>query len=419
MSSLLDKSNNNKKGFGKTVPGLGIGKTFALLLCIAFFILPILSVPVPKALGSVPYVLGLFGFGIWLKNRPVICLDKLFLGTLLGFILLGIISGFWSADPSMTVTRGLKVMSMLIAGIGLALGAQCLNPEQKQQALRLFPLGIAIGAILVIFEYLFGFPVYKIFRGGLDQPPVPLSELNKIAAVHTIWVWAGMLYLFTKAKPKLSIFALYLCVAASLIWVFSSQSALFGLIIGTVVFGLTQLSKNTIPRLFFLGVAICMVFAPLLAKGLHVWSPEILEALRSSAAAPQRVDLWNACVIEVAKNPVWGHGLMATRVLTDQIVNNAGDYNWLIVTHAHNFALQIWIELGALGVAAFLIFWGALYNQFVRLTDSIKPYVLASIASFVGIASVGHGLWQSWWLGGLVLLYIYYMILTDAEKTNE
>ena len=66
------------------------------------------------------------------------------------------------------------------------------------------------------------------------------------------------------------------------------------------------------------------------------------------------------------------------------------------VGHPHNAALQIWVELGAVGAAlAFLIF-AFLLRSIARLYADAAAPRLALVAGAGMVALVGHGAWQGW-----------------------
>jgi O-antigen ligase len=76
------------------------------------------------------------------------------------------------------------------------------------------------------------------------------------------------------------------------------------------------------------------------------------------------------------------------------------------VGHPHNAALQIWVELGAVGAALTATALLLLLRLMASLrTESLAPR-LALLMGAAAVSLVGHGAWQGWWpaaLGAAIL----------------
>ena len=68
-------------------------------------------------------------------------------------------------------------------------------------------------------------------------------------------------------------------------------------------------------------------------------------------------------------------------------------------THPHNAAIQIWLELGSIGIA----FLGIIFWYVTRYVQTMKfPWSLASLsvcAAIIVTAMISYGFWQETWLG--------------------
>jgi exopolysaccharide production protein ExoQ len=71
--------------------------------------------------------------------------------------------------------------------------------------------------------------------------------------------------------------------------------------------------------------------------------------------------------------------------------------------HPHNFALQLWLELGLIGALA-----GAVGLAFLARKlggdRATRAALAGALCASVAIGSVGYGLWQGWWMAALWLL---------------
>ena len=79
--------------------------------------------------------------------------------------------------------------------------------------------------------------------------------------------------------------------------------------------------------------------------------------------------------------------------------------NQALPLHPHNAVLQVWLELGGVGVALGfgpLIFaiWHAFRNPAWR-TRPVQAMIAATAAAAVSIGLISFGIWQEWFLSGL------------------
>jgi O-antigen ligase len=89
---------------------------------------------------------------------------------------------------------------------------------------------------------------------------------------------------------------------------------------------------------------------------------------------------------------------------------------YLAIGHPHNVPLQIWFELGVVGVVpATMIVWLG-FRRIARLPEDVMPIVAAFMCSIFAVSCVSHGAWQVWW--PLMLAIIMAGIpASEARKT--
>jgi O-antigen ligase len=81
--------------------------------------------------------------------------------------------------------------------------------------------------------------------------------------------------------------------------------------------------------------------------------------------------------------------------------DKAQGYRWhrAPATHPHNAALQLWVETGAVGVAAGLTLLGLGAIAIRRMDRQAQAIALAATAALLVVAMLSYGLWQETWLG--------------------
>lgn len=158
------------------------------------------------------------------------------------------------------------------------------------------------------------------------------------------------------------------------------------------------------PRLMLLatswGLAFWLLAAPLVAP-LLATNASLSNALPFSAA--HRVGIWNYISGRIWEQPLIGHGLEASRVVTDRL--DIQDRNVMATpVHPHSASLQFWFETGAIGAvlaAAALVAAGLWLARKFRDDRPAAAAACATLAALGFIANVSYGIWAEWWMATL------------------
>jgi hypothetical protein len=138
------------------------------------------------------------------------------------------------------------------------------------------------------------------------------------------------------------------------------------------------------------------------ALGLH-------ESRYLPDSARGRIVIWKHTGVRVAEAPVGGIGIGSTRVLRRTAaaasLERVPRTEFLLDTsiHAHNFFLQAWYELGAIG-AGFLLVIGLLTLEAIRQhPEATQPYLFATFAVVGTLCSSTFSLFALWFLASIML----------------
>ncbi|MEM9988601.1 MAG: O-antigen ligase family protein, partial [Pseudomonadota bacterium] len=172
-------------------------------------------------------------------------------------------------------------------------------------------------------------------------------------------------------------------------------------------------------RLTFLGAGVMITLMPLVVMALPPVEQLILLE-EGPVSWRQRLIIWKTVWAATLDHPfsfLFGHGVEAAKVLRDQLgmvqlPGAAADLH-IIPNHPHNIYLQIWYEMGVIGVLIFLL---ALWQGGKALEDLVqdRAMIMAIVALASGtvvLASIDASLW-TWWrvmgptMGGFGLYYI-------------
>jgi len=129
-----------------------------------------------------------------------------------------------------------------------------------------------------------------------------------------------------------------------------------------------------------------------------------------------RTMIWHFAATKAMERPLLGWGLDASRIVpgggdTEPVWERPGASlpprlvdEQRIPLHPHDFALQVWLELGAVGAVlvaallAALVVAGAGMRRGARRAGAMTAIVAAVV-----VATVSYGAWQAWWVASLWL----------------
>jgi hypothetical protein len=136
-----------------------------------------------------------------------------------------------------------------------------------------------------------------------------------------------------------------------------------------------------------------------------------------------RLVMWSYVKEKIIEKPMLGHGFFSSRNIANEhlITTNKTNYQ-LISLHPHNNILQIWLELGLIGLTIFFVFIKFLLKKIYLIDKYNHKVATVSLISFFQIFIIGHlsyGFWQSWWLSIILINFILYSLLFKKIELGE
>ncbi len=156
-----------------------------------------------------------------------------------------------------------------------------------------------------------------------------------------------------------------------------------------------------------------------LAIGVQ-YASEIMYFLDKDPTLSGRTEIWRAVLVPIMKHPVLGYGYMAFWRGLQGESGNFSLTNNLYIVHAHNGFLEIWLELGLVGMGLFL--WSmikAIRDAFACIQRGRAGDVMwfAFIVSLVAIVNIDEVVGM---LAANNLIWILYVLacvgLSDSAK---
>lgn len=162
-------------------------------------------------------------------------------------------------------------------------------------------------------------------------------------------------------------------------------------------------------------IIVLHVFAPLLAIAINMALPrEMGETLSQGLFGDPyyfvRIEIWWAHVQQILSAPILGHGLQASQAAPQIYAgSDPAVIRGLSYGHPHSLSIQVWYELGSVGVLLSSALIWFVMQKLASLRRHDQKVAVAVIAGVWSVAYVGHGAWQHWWwalVGTLTVLFV-------------
>jgi O-antigen ligase len=322
----------------------------------------------------------------------------------------GAASAGWAAEPLRALTTGLSLAGMALLAGGAARALEGLEDASRRALTLALAGGLAAGLAAAAIDAASGHAIRAGVRGLAEAPATLVFGLKPAASVMALllplavalpWPWL----------PR----AAFLLVGAAVLVALPGDTAKLAAVLGLLVAGATALAPRLVPRLVGAGIAAAILGMPLLAATLPAMPVE-----RLPITALHRMVIWDFAGSRIAERPALGWGMEASRTIpggrdapsTAQLdrlrVTDAERRAWfaspnvqVLPLHPHNGALQVWLELGAIGalIAAALAWRLGLGAA----RAPCPPAATGALASAAVTAMLSFGAWQAWWIAAMLL----------------
>ena len=265
---------------------------------------------------------------------------------------------------------------------------------------------IALTSALILTELWLGSPLREMV-GASTEP----HKLNRAAVAVAILV--PLLLLPGQSGQQKTAVGLVLLVGILACLFSKSESAKLAIFCGLTVWAIVRfLPARQMVLLISGAILLSFLAAPFAAILLHnAVPPDVYEAVGAGDHFV-RSEIWWAYVNLIPQTPLFGRGFEASFV-TGSLYTGSDERlaDLLGYVHPHNFAIQIWYELGFLGALLFSALLAVLFKTLLKLPNDHHPVAFGMVTAAWTVAYVSHGAWQSWWwcLLGIVALLLVFM----------
>jgi O-antigen ligase len=254
--------------------------------------------------------------------------------------------------------------------------------------------GIGVGLVFMAAQNLSGGLYGRYVLAPLISEEYHTSYLNRAEMMLAISAWITAPFAARRYGRVAG------CALPALVWLIGlfgqSEMILVGLPLSVLIYLVALRAPAATRDAVFAAALIALFVAPLAYPVIFRFAPDL--PLLNSEIFLVRAEIWNAVSHFSLDSPIFGHGLHATRLAGPVPIQNLY-YPPAPIWHPHNGFLQIWGDLGLVGVVCAAGVIGAGWRLAARVREEIAPTVVASF-SLLTLAFVStHAIWSTWWLG--------------------
>lgn len=367
-----------------------------MVLSIIFF-----SIVHPLSLSFLPHLSGIIGLFLIQRQKKISLYPYKNMMIILALICaVACLSTFWSVTPDITLRRSLKVSAGILLFIPFLILIDNLKDETVAFIKRYASIPIILGGIYLLIELSLGLPFLNLFMDKEEQAFA--WQYNK-HVVSLILITPFMIFFLSEYKklfPAIAIFVLCLIVA----FITDSQAAQLATITMILVTIGYRLAPKLIFPLFFSGVFLVLITMPWISNFAYDSFTDMASPnnILGKASMNQRLEIWDFVSLKIFENPLIGYGVDATRSI--EFEGRMVFYQNAFVLHPHNIALQIWIELGALGIFLTSCLLLSLYIYLKKLSAAQQSLSVIAFSGVIVVMLVSWSIWSGWLIGLILLL---------------
>ena len=316
----------------------------------------------------------------------------------------------WSDYPGVSAKRSLKLLGSLAIALLLVTGPR--TTESFQSVLRkCFYLHIPLSILFIKFFTHFGVGGDSLENGmwlGVTTHKNSLGELTMLSAIFFIWS------IINHQGGRLKNYA-YLCMSLYLLLGSRSQTSLLVFIIGTLLMLTLRLTRSNLAAIKTRTTALAILIiccSLILPFRPEVFLQNLFGGLVSSAGRDftltGRTDLWYDLLNIASRHPIVGVGYGSFWI--GDVSHSLWDTHYWLPTQAHNGYLDVYLELGLLGIA---ILVPVLLSGIRAITEGFDTYFENSqLRITLMIILLLHNMTESSFLRGDHHLWFLFLLIT-------
>ncbi len=339
-------------------------------------------------------------------------------------ILWVMVSCLWSINFTNSFFSAVKFSTEFLLGI-LLIGNITKLDTNREKLERILIASLLASGIIFFIESLTGGKASIAFKELIQKKETQvflLHNLDRGMALLALVSWL-VISIFLKGGNRVAAFLLYFALLEGLSFS-DNLAALVAHFIAGGVFLLTRLTILRNPKILsflLLILSLSMIIFAFKINPLKI--SEKNEVLPISAK--HRLFIWNFVAKNSKEYPLLGIGCNSSKkfpVTDSQIIELFGQKLHPLPLHPHNNILQVYFELGAIGLilylslaCKYLLIIGKNYKTTSSRNKDLICSLYACFSVYFIIAMISYNVWQSWWLFSALWIAALYSMLIIPE----
>jgi O-antigen ligase len=395
----------------------------ARLAMVMAFLAPILPILFLKSMAPI-FISGAILMSVaWMieNKRLTPYLNLSITAPIIALLLYCALSLLWTLDQGAACSKYLRLLLFFIPLLSICGIFQTFTKAQYGRILLALSLGLLCGVAVYFSEYYTQQKLFFTFYNG-DYKPSDVIQ-NKTLYMFFLMLLPAAYYCYMNMKNKhmLLMGGILIIAVPILIWISMNSS----MRIITFITGLGIIVSFYLPHYimrYLVGgmIILTILTAPIFAQSLRnidgIMETDLSNALKS------RIEIWDFTARRAIEKPVLGWGVKSSPFIPDR-----GEVSVLYKIkepirhlHPHNGVLQIWLELGLVGVVILLSFLYALWRRIGAIRDEnvMKFSILALAVGFLYVLP-SFGIWQTWFMSTLAVFALMVVCLVHYIGDDE
>jgi O-antigen ligase len=182
------------------------------------------------------------------------------------------------------------------------------------------------------------------------------------------------------------------------------QSSMVAICAGLLAYGIASASKKSALLLVMAGWLTSIAATPLIMSAALPWADKMGGLVPGSLQ--HRFVIWRVALTDVAASPWIGSGAGSTRITFRKLEMNKKRTTWTgLAAHSHNWFLDLWRELGAIGAALAVVFASVISHRLLSRLQDVAHEQIAFLGLVLAMSTASFGLWTAWYLSAIGLSF--------------
>lgn len=341
------------------------------------------------------------------------------------------LSATWSPQPRDTILTA--VILALIVSVCFEICVQL--GRWPREMLKLIAISVCLGYVIglayLAVDLIGDMPLRRAAQRSFpllaaDHQPgaLPRFGYNRNIESSVLLLWPVLLALKVLIQPRalVAVCLGLVCAVVGLAYWSEHETSKVTIVASIATLVLSWRAILPIGKFLVLVWSMAVLAMPPVALALHRWQLQDATWLQRTGQA--RVAIWSYTAEQIPKAPLLGRGANSTRtnhvaappVLTPP--SGSRRHSRTTNHHAHNFYLQTWYELGAIGALILLVSGLAIVARITSTEATTRPFCVATFAVFALAGSSSFGIWQTWLIALEALACIAIAVSLAAAKSE-